>query len=627
MEASTIHKAIQNGNHIENECWINALTDFYKDTLMSEKNRNRLTREKVIEIIGRDNFHEKGASIAEMEQVFKQYRIQVRIFDFMNRLIYKHDPEKRNHHIKTLYAMVKNNHIYVLNHDLKSIQQGQANKYSPVVKASTDYYLNEKDEPPEFRMIKDINEILEIQGEENEDINIVLENNNLTEVFFQPVKSGYEPRISCQSIITEIRLKLGKTKFIIKTQNLIKSSCDGCIAVDDEITYNRMNKAMFNFNKSLFNPLHKSFYNDIDVAILNEARTIVPSGLFCSAKAFPTDVFEADGSKAFTLAFMSMNQIPVFNQFDIWQVYTDNIDITTLHDLTLYYVEVQGELFNRTLLFNKRYCLIYGLFLKKVMCGRIRILYYKQPSRTYECNYKEIINELWKHEIRSNSDLDETIKKLIANINFGLLEKGGSTSQKSMVLKHLREAVNYLVEYGGKIHKLTDVEVECIETRLTTREYDSEGVSYYVLNLKDKAQLQNGFRYIKELLLQYHNFKMYQDYSKLRSNGLNVYSVKTDAFVIKRCDEERTKMILDFHNGIGGWRISKHEDIKLPSVEYEIAKNEKVEIPTYKHKVIEIKNKYDTDNIIEVIKGHNPMMIRGGLSRNWKIIYMSENGR
>ena len=48
MEASTIHKAIQNGHHIENECWINALTDFYKDTLMSEKNRNRLTRKKLL---------------------------------------------------------------------------------------------------------------------------------------------------------------------------------------------------------------------------------------------------------------------------------------------------------------------------------------------------------------------------------------------------------------------------------------------------------------------------------------------------------------------------------------------------------------------------------------------------
>ena len=142
---------------------------------------------------------------------------------------------------------------------------------------------------------------------------------------------------------------------------------------------------------------------------------------------------------------------------------------------------------------------------------KIRILYYKQPSRTYECNYKEIINELWKHEISSNSDLDKTIKKLIANINFGLLEKGGSTSQKSMVFKHLKEAVNYQTEYGGKIHKLTDVEVECIETKsedsLKMNEYESEAESYYILNLKDKAQLQNGFRYIKELLLQYQNFK------------------------------------------------------------------------------------------------------------------------
>jgi len=209
--------------------------------------------------------------------------------------------------------MVKNNHIYVLNYNLKSIQQGQANKYSPIVKASTNYYLNEKDEPPKFRIIKDINEILEIKGKDNKDINIILKNNNLTEVFFQLVKSGYKPRIGFQLIITEIRLKLGKTKFIIKIQNLIKLLCDGYIAIDDEITYNKINKAMFNFNKYLFNPLHKSFYNDIDVAILNEARTIVPSGLFCCAKAFPTDIFEADVSKAFTLAFMNMKQIPVFN--------------------------------------------------------------------------------------------------------------------------------------------------------------------------------------------------------------------------------------------------------------------------------------------------------------------------
>ena len=36
---------------------------------------------------------------------------------------------------------------------------------------------------------------------------------------------------------------------------------------------------MFNFNKSLFIPSHKSFYNDIDIKILNESRTVAPSGL------------------------------------------------------------------------------------------------------------------------------------------------------------------------------------------------------------------------------------------------------------------------------------------------------------------------------------------------------------
>ena len=101
--------------------------DFYGDTLMSEKSRKRLTKERIIEIIDKSDFNEKGASIADMEKVFKEFNIQVRIFNFCNRLIYKYDPEKRNHHIKTFYAMVKNSHIYVLNHDLKSIASSKSN--------------------------------------------------------------------------------------------------------------------------------------------------------------------------------------------------------------------------------------------------------------------------------------------------------------------------------------------------------------------------------------------------------------------------------------------------------------------------------------------------------------------
>ena len=39
------------------------------------------------------------------------------------------------------------------------------------------------------------------------------------------------------------------------------------------------------------------------------------------------------------------------------------------------------------------------------------------------------------------------------------------------------------------------------------------GETYYVLNTTDRKTLVNGFRYIKELLLQYHNFAMYEAYN------------------------------------------------------------------------------------------------------------------
>ena len=37
MSEDTIQKAISKGSYIENECWSNALTDFYSDTIMNEK--------------------------------------------------------------------------------------------------------------------------------------------------------------------------------------------------------------------------------------------------------------------------------------------------------------------------------------------------------------------------------------------------------------------------------------------------------------------------------------------------------------------------------------------------------------------------------------------------------------
>ena len=383
--------------------------------------------------------------------------------------------------------------------------------------------------------------------------------------------------------------------------------------VANENTYNNLNRAMFNFNKSLFNPNQKSFYNDDDIAILNESRTIVPIGLLCDN--VPEEIVEIDRTKAFTHASLLMTEIPVFNQFDIWRVYNDE-DINTLHELTIYYVDIQNELFNRKMMFNKKYSLIYGKFLRKVKNGKIKLLYYKQPSSVHKCDYKQIINELWYAKISDDEKEDVFFKKLIANVNFGLLEKGGSTNQKSMVFRNLKEAVHYQQDYGGRLNKLSEVidTVSLSETDdgcLQRESYECENESFYKLTLKEKAMLKNGFRYIKQLLLDYHKFKMYEDYYKLKGAGINVYSVKNDAMTIDKKNLEKAQEILKFYDGIGGWRVNKFDDIKLPSVKYEIVKNDLIEIPVFKNENINFKNEYDTDAIIDDIVEKNPVMIRG----------------
>ena len=70
--------------------------------------------------------------------------------------------------------------------------------------------------------------------------------------------------------------------------------------------------------------------------------------------------------------------------------------------------------------------------------------------------------------------------------------------------------------------------------KTTNSDWIEDEKKYYILNVSDSATLKNGFRYIKELLLQHHNFKMYSDYKKLIDNGIDVFSVKTDAFTIQK---------------------------------------------------------------------------------------------
>ena len=56
-------------------------------------------------------------------------------------------------------------------------------------------------------------------------------------------------------------------------------------------------------------------------------------------------------------------------------------------------------------------------------------------------------------------------KKTIANITFGLLEKGYNKLNRSKNFDSLKEAFYYQNKYGGKIYTLDDVEYEEVDGR------------------------------------------------------------------------------------------------------------------------------------------------------------------
>ena len=644
----TVKEALAKENYREGECWINALVEHYSDTLMKQKRGSlakNLTRDKVLELTGlsEDEFIKHGTSIMKMENVFEAYGIPARIFDFNCSLIYKYDPPTHAHRIKTFNGLVKNKHIYVLNHDLKSLKRGEMgdDEKQLSVKVSDNYYINDREEPRECKMIDSIQDLLQLK--DKDEYILIHRDNDLPKLLHDFKQSGYEPFVKYQAgTISELKIrwrikKLKKTiDYTIQSQNLSKSRIDEDVVVSSEEVYKKTSETMFNMNKSIFNEKHKSYYTDVDIDILNECRTIVPSGLINNPEV-EKNVAEIDINKAFTKAFTSIKKIPIFRQFDIWRKWSSEFNIDDMPNLTLYMVEVA----NANIMLNKKHNLIYGKFLKKLVKKGVKcnILYFKQPSHIHNVDYKQIIDDLWAEQISADEQEDRRIKKTIANINFGLLEKSHNKGQKSRMFDTLTEVCHYQKIYGGRVYAIDGIIKDYKYTPLTDerekvkvwnfedgwvgfedgvyrqfvvidgavhiqRDAETEETKYYLLNVSDERCLSNGFRYIKELLLQDHNYRVYEAYETLKENGIDVYSVKTDALTIKKDDVAKTLKLLKVEeekHKIGGWRLEKSKRVRLPTDDYKLKYNELVNVPQPTNERLNIEDEWDTDTICKQI--------------------------
>ena len=526
LTKDTFEEAITNNNYVKDECWINTLYDIYKDNLLSpyKNQRYRITREVILSTINKteDNIKD-GLTIDDILPFFVKYKLRLRVFDMFYKLIFRYDPPVSNRNNSPLYCMIKGDHVYTLNNDLKMLEQkineeGLDKEFH--LKVSSNYRVDERDDITYF-MIENVDDILKYLNIEDEKIYFIHKTDDLMYLLFNLIELKYEPKIKLEcGRLTWIFLVLNNKQIYIKTQMLITSSIDGKIELDDPDTYNRMLSINNKFNNNLFKKSHKSFYTKLDIDILDEYRTSANVGMLSEINN-DDNMIELDISKAFTSAFLKIKTIPIFNEFDQFIPY-DNSDI---EDYNLYVVQPSVN----DLFLNKTYNLCYGLFLKQLK--NVNIISYKEPSNLKEVNYDKIIEELYNDHISDDKDIDIYIKKLIGNVNFGLLEKSYNKCVDSHIYDSLEEATLFQSKLGGVIHTLQQyVEEECneylcpdwmreLDNHLTDDQYEEQkqmnmskikyiekGKPLYVLNLTAKKLLVNGFRYIKELLMQHHNF-------------------------------------------------------------------------------------------------------------------------
>ena len=118
----------------------------------------------------------------------------------------------------------------------------------------------------------------------------------------------------------------------------------------------------------------------------------------------------------------------------------------------------------------------------------------------------------------------------------------------------------------------------------------------YIVSTTGERKMMNGFRYIKELLLQNHNFDMHESYEKLKANNNTVYAVKSDAFHIDQKDFRKAKKVLDFGCEIGSWRVESNK-VNYISQRYSWRHNEIPAIPVYKSEREEVEDAWDVEDI------------------------------
>jgi hypothetical protein len=572
----------------KDECAINAILNNYKD---NEKQKQCIiTRNKILNVINlTEDEIKNGISIKQLIPLFEYYNLRVLVIDELNNKVYERDGSDN---IKKLYMMIKNGHLYLLNNYVKEIDNLESDSDFVVNKPSPNFKCCDEETSVDYIMINDVHDVKRIydsvlnsQSEDMQRFSLCPKNNDLSYIVYQLFQMGIEPYVLCSSKRIERALihiydkKQQRAVIEIRCQELFFDNDDSVIITENERKLNLMHTLTGKLRSYLFKSLWLSHYNETDKHIFNTCYSIPISGKVehCDTK----NLVNIDINKAYTSYLTKIKKIPVFNTFDHWKPYNGQ----EIEDYNMYIAQGDGMFFNR----DKT--LVYGFVLKQLNYDSI--MYYKKPSNIYYCDFNGVIGEIYK------SDLDAHMKKSIVNVCIGMLGKKYNKNYKSIIFNNRIDAVHMLKKYDGYVSSFKSNEQQKDEM--------------FVYTKKCTTELNNGFNYIFEMIIQLGKLNVVNTLKILDDNQIPFYQIKTDSITIEY--NESVEKLLDFGNKIGQWKYEPFSYFMNP---FYVMPSYLDEIIEHKIERVEFEDEYDMKPIHKFIEEKRLVMIRAKFAGSGK---------
>ena len=576
-------------------------------------------------------------SINEVLPFFEKYGLGFFIYDIYLNLLYKYEPEVKSSKYQTLRLIAKDNHLFEINDNVKSLQQIVVYNEEEVreinsLEVSGKYRISKDDDAnteDEFKIhkIKNLEDITEIIkqyiNKEKKQVKIKLLTNDTSLILFDMMeKGGFTPTIYYSSDVYKLSFQLDYFYICVEKFD-INFPDEPDVIFDTVEKYNQYHKASNEFNKILINNDYISEYHPSTIDIEDTYKIAPCNGYFCDDRKI--GVFDAiDENNAYPACLMSMDKVPVFHFFDVYLPY-DNHEI---EDYTYYFISIESKAKEITILFNKKYSLSYGFVLKDLDSSYYKILQFKRPSTIKDVSFKEAITNLF-----TNPNItDKKVKKDIANRNIGLLGKIYNRSQLTKTFKNKEHAHYYKYKYNGSYFELkrpvpnmeeifkegmTQEELMTADKNLNEILLGSSPFSF--VNVQKKKRLTNGFKPMKDIIYQKQALKLFHMYTKMTSLKIKVYGVKTDCLLYdpKEVNIDKLKKNFTYQTGVIG-AYKKETDKFLVSKKLSIEKNDLITFPSFNTIVKTFEDEYNTNNINEYLENNQVIFIKASVPGSGK---------